>query len=522
MKLTTATYICAILLVTIFLATSSFSSTPEPRSDANFVRGIVFNDENGNEIRDDGEKGVSGVCVSNGLDVVETDCKGSYELTYDDDTIIFIIKPRDWKTPVDENNLPKFHYIHKPGGSPESKYPGVQPTGPLPDSVDFPLRYEEEPATFRAVIFGDTQARDLKEVDYMTRDVVEELIGVDAEFGVTLGDIAFNDLSIFDRHNETLGKIGIPWHNVQGNHDTNQDSPDDKQSDETFERIYGPPYYSYNYGDVHFVVLDDVLWNGNDYDGGFDDKQLEFVKNELAFVPDDKLVVLMMHIPLSGMAGRFDILPLIDKREHTLSLSAHWHRQVNYFLGPLSGWYGEGRHHHMVCGTVCGSWWSGAPDEYGIPHTTMPDGTPNGYLFIDFNGNEYSIEYKVARREASYQMNIYAPEEISSSDAGSTKVMANIFAGSERSFVEMKFGENGEWVEMKRFPMKDPSILRIKEAEQSDNPPPGRKLPDPNPSLHIWVTKLPPNPEPGPYVIHVRTTDVFGHEYTGSRIIRIN
>jgi len=521
MKLTTATYIFAIFLLTIFLATSSFSSAPEPRSDANSVRGVVFNDGNGNEIRDDGEKGVSGVCVSNGLDVVETDSKGRYELSYDDDTIIFIIKPRDWKTPVDENNLPRFHYIHKPGGSPKSKYPGVQPTGEMPESVDFPLRYEEEPTTYRAVIFGDTQSRDLKEVDYMARDVVEELIGVDAEFGVTMGDIVFNDLSIFDKHNETVGRIGIPWYNVQGNHDTNQDTPDDEYSDETFERIYGPPYYAYNYGDVHFVVLDNILWNGNGYDGGFDDDQLEFVKNELAFVPDDKLVVLMMHIPLSGMAGRFDILHLIDEREHTLSLSAHWHRQANFFFGPMSGWYGNDRHHHMVCGTVCGSWWSGAPDEYGIPHATMADGTPNGYLFITFDGNEYSIEYKVARREASYQMNIYAPDEISSADADETNVIANIFAGSERSHVEMKFGEDGEWVGMKHVPMIDPYIRQIKKAEQSDDPPPGRKLPNPEPSLHIWAQKLPPDPEPGTYVIYVRTTDIFGHEYEGKRIIKI-
>ena len=29
-----------------------------------------------------------------------------------------------------------------------------------------------------------------------------------------------------------------------------------------FERVYGPAYYSYDYGSVHFLVLDDVNWIG--------------------------------------------------------------------------------------------------------------------------------------------------------------------------------------------------------------------------------------------------------------------
>ena len=55
---------------------------------------------------------------------------------------------------------------------------------------DFPLRPQKEPEKFRAILFGDTQPSTQKEVDYMAHDVVEELIGTDASFGVTLGDVA--------------------------------------------------------------------------------------------------------------------------------------------------------------------------------------------------------------------------------------------------------------------------------------------------------------------------------------------
>ena len=77
-----------------------------------------------------------------------------------------------------------------------------------------------------AILFADTQPRNQWEIDYIAHDVVEELIGTDAAFGVTLGDIMFDDLSLYPSLNRTIGLIGIPWYNVVGNHDINQDTTD--------------------------------------------------------------------------------------------------------------------------------------------------------------------------------------------------------------------------------------------------------------------------------------------------------
>ena len=47
--------------------------------------------------------------------------------------------------------LPRFYYIHQPAGSPQSlnlRYRGIDPTGPLPDSVDFALKKADEPQKF--------------------------------------------------------------------------------------------------------------------------------------------------------------------------------------------------------------------------------------------------------------------------------------------------------------------------------------------------------------------------------------
>ena len=497
--------------------------------DGDYARGLVFHDSNGNGRRDGGERGLAGIRVSNGRQVVKTDRRGRYRLPVDDDTIVFVIKPRGWMTGLSEDNLPRFHYIHKPNGSPDFKYPGVAPTGPLPESINFPLRPHKEPSHFKALLFGDPQPTTQQEIDYLAHDVVEECVGTDALFGVTLGDLVGDDPSLFESLARTVGLIGVPWYNVPGNHDMNYDCPDDSCSTETFQRVFGPPYYSFDFGPVHFIVLDDVIWEGpgeknerGHYRPGLGEEQLEFVRNDLALVPKGQLVVLMMHIPIvEDNEDKAELFGILEKHPHTLSLSAHWHTQRHYFLTPADGWHGAQPHHHLVNVTACGSWWTGAPDEYGLPHTTMRDGAPNGYSIITFRGNEYSIEYKAARRPADDQMSIYAPEEVAAADAGDTEVLVNVFAGSERSRVAMRLGDAGRWVSMEHLMQEDPYYVLLKEAEAGEKPPSGKTLPKVRESPHIWRAKLPFNPPAGTHLIHVRTTDMFGQTYTGRRVIRV-
>jgi 3',5'-cyclic AMP phosphodiesterase CpdA len=417
----------AVMALSITINTCAAHAQPAPSpapETARFATGVVFHDRNRNRARDTGEEGLKDVRVSNQREIVKTDREGRYRLPMDDDTILFVIKPRNWMTPLGENRLPKFYYIHKPGGSPPSKYPGVAPTGPLPASVDFPLHPQKEPDKFRALFFGDTQPRNQQEIDYIAHDVVEELIGTDASFGVTLGDVTFNNLSLYESITRTVALIGIPWYNVLGNHDMNFEAADDRHSDETFERVFGPSYYSFDHGPVHFLVLDDVVWTGatgetkGRYRGGLGPKQMEFIRNDLALIPRDQLVVLMMHIPLTSVGDRQELYRLIEQRPFALSFSAHTHYQEHRFLTREDGWRGPEPHHHVVNVTVCGSWWRGAPDEKGIPHATMSDGGPNGYSMVTFDGRKYDIEFKPARRPADHQMNIHAPEEIAAAGWG--------------------------------------------------------------------------------------------------------
>lgn len=485
--------------------------------------GIVFHDMNRNGIRDADEPGIANVLVSNQREVVRTDRRGRYSLPVDDDTILFVIKPHGWQVLLNENNLPQHYYIHKPSGSPKLRYPGVPPTGDLPASVDFALVPSREPERFHALILGDTQVRDMQDLGYFAYDIVRELLGTGkAAFATILGDIVFDGLQMFEPLNRVMAQVGIPWYPVMGNHDMNYDASEDRLADETFERVYGTPYYAFEYGKVSFIVLDIVDRQGDRYKAGLGERQLAFIRNYLRHVPRSNLVVLLMHIPLAELpeAERRELFDVLAPFPHTLSFSAHTHIQFHQFLTHEQGWKGSRPHHHVNTVTACGSWWTGVPDPEGVPHTTMRDGAPNGYLIAEFNGNRYTLRYKAARRPESYQMNIYVPDSVAVSETGNTRVLVNVFFGSERSRVEMRVGKEGEWIPMNRVQEPDPAYAEMKKMEEQYTLP-GRKLPGLMNSPHLWAANLPPNLPRGTHVLHVRTTDMFGQTWNDRRILTV-
>lgn len=522
--------IAALLMVFMVLAIGTGRPATGQDDQPITARGVVFHDQNGNGQRDRGEPGLPGVRVSNGTDIVTTNDMGAYELPIDNDSIVFVIKPSGWQTQLSEDKLPRFYYIHKPAGSPESKYPGVAPTGPLPTSVDFALTPHQEPKEFKALLFGDPQPRDQQEVDWISHDVVEELVGSDASFGVTLGDIAFDNLETFDQLNRAVALIGIPWYNVIGNHDINYEAKHRRYANETYERVYGPSYYSFEYGPVHFIVLDDIEWIVNAdtgkgrYIGGLGPEQMEFIRNDLALLPAEQMVVLMMHIPLIDVHDRHELYRLIEQRPFCISISGHEHYHEHVWIKKADGWEGPKPHHHIINVTVCGSWWSGAADERGIPHTTMADGAPNGYSIISFDGTDYRLDFKGAGRPADYQMEISCPEAVAAAELANTFCHVNVFNGTERTRVEMQIAGSADWLPMEQVREADPKYQATfdREAELLKGSPDAfRKLPTPKKSSHLWKAPLPANIAPGLHQINVRATDHWGRVYAGQRVMRV-
>ena len=488
---------------------------PEPKDE---VRGTVFSDLNGNGLRDAREPGIENVPVSNGIEVTLTDREGRYSLPAYDEMIVFVTKPAGYDVPLNENNLPQFYYIHQPNGSPESiqSFLGIDPTGPLPRQVDFPLHKSEDGVSdmFESIMIGDTQVYSDDEIGFLRDTVVKETAGrTNAKFALSMGDNVGDVLSLYPRYLSVMSGIGLPLYLVPGNHDINADAEDPQHSFETFKRYAGPTYYSFNYGKVHFVVLNSVTYPSTiytsykTYHGEISAEQMEWLAADLSYVPEDHLVVLNMHIPIVSyqdrtaeqhhVANREDLYALLAGRP-VVSLGGHTHTLEHFVPGDYEeGWVQATPIPQIIIGAACGSWWSGDLDEMGVPMSYQRDGAPRGYSLFSFDGNQYEDTYKATGKAADRQMNLSfstpsfyewydamwdwtisdmtsRPEapplsindladqgSISSDELAETSLVVNVWNGSAQSEVFCTFDGNASVVAVPRKDIGDPYALRL-------------------------------------------------------------
>ncbi len=518
--------------------------------------GKVFVDTNQNGLLDREEQGLANVRVSNGDDVVTTDDLGFYEINVGDEAIIFITKPRDYATPVNLNMLPQFYYIHQPNGSPEGlRYAGIEPTGSLPKEINFPVLPRPEDDRFEAILFADTQPQTNRELDYIRDDVVAELIGTEAAFGMTMGDILFDDLSMFPRYNALIARIGIPWYNVPGNHEMNFNAVDDQYSLETFKRHFGPPYYAFEYADALFVVLDNIEYKGNGeadledvrgnggYESSISKNQLRWLENELSHVSEDTLVFVATHAPLGSENGAYNtknrerLFKLLGGREHLYSVAGHTHTTDHVYFGEEDGFPGPGAFHHHVLAAVSGSWWSGPFDERGIATSDQRDGTPSGYNILEVDGTDMTVRFKASGKPASFQMRImfdvahhqlradgirdYQMGELldgrmTSDEVAAASILVNLFDGGPRSEVSYKIND-GEFQPLKRVLREDPYIV-----EQFNRHLETRKSwVEARPSTHLFEADLDDSIDIGSHTVTVRAKDEFGRIHHGHAVLEI-
>ena len=527
-----------------------------PLSLAQTATGRVFIDENRNGLLDEGEVGLANVRVSNGASVVRTDATGRYRLAADEQTIIFITKPSNYAIPVNRHMLPQFYYIHQPNGSPAGmRYKGIEPTGPLPAEINFPLIERPEKKKFEALLFADTQPQTTRELDYIRDDVVAELVGSDAAFGMTMGDIMFDDLSMLPRYNAIISKIGIPWYNVPGNHEINFESPNDRYSLETFKKFYGPPYFAFEYADALFVVLDNIDYKGGGEadpadvrgNGGYEARisrsQLQWLAEELKHVEQERLVFIATHAPLGSENGSYatdnreKLFRLLAGRPNLYSVAGHTHTTDHVYFDKDDGFAGPGKFHHHVLATVSGAWWSGPFDERGIAVSDQRDGTPNGYHILEVDSTDVAVRFKGAGKPADYQMRIVfdvahhqlnvngirdfkAGElldgRISQDHLNAAAIIVNLFDGGPNSKVRYRI-EDGEYRPLKRVLRKDPYMLEQYARHRSSK----KTWVEATLSTHLFEADLDANLPPGVHAITVQAEDEFGRLHHGHTVLEI-
>ncbi len=414
------------------------------------IRGTVYHDRDRDSRSGRREPGVAGVPVSNGREVVKTDRNGDYELPAYEGMTVFVTKPNGWEVPLDGQNFPQFFYHHLPQGSPPLRFDGLPPTGPLPQAVNFPLVPSRRQAgrTINCAVVGDPQTYSNQEIGFLRDGIMTDLekrkdLG---ECGTLIvGDVAGDDLGLYPRIKEVLSLADVPVRAVPGNHDIDYDATEDEHSFDTYKREIGPEYYSYDVGRTHFVGLDNVKYpctseddaDGdhafcNDpadhpsYTGVIGEQQLTWLANDLAHVPEDKLIVIATHIPLvSYLDQEFikhqtdDVKRLYELLEGREALSVSGHTQVVENLTPgdsYAGWQelldlDTVPFRHLTVGAASGSWWTGDLSTAGsnsgiIPETLQREGGPPGYMNLALRDGSYQATYRATGQPVTEQMNL--------------------------------------------------------------------------------------------------------------------
>lgn len=397
------------------------------------IGGVVFSDLNADGVRQGNEPGIAGVLVSNGLDVTVTDEHGRYELPVRLDMDVAVIQPAGWRVPVDERQVPQFAFTWKAGGTPEPlRFGGLPDPGPLPDHIDFPLLPAPEGDQFRCAIIGDSQTYSNDEIGFFRASTVLDLLDeglVDGDCMIYVGDVMGDDLDLLDRLMRVGSAVGVPQWLVFGNHDLDFDASAQAHSADSWRRMAKPAYFAFEIGQATFIALNNVYYPcgqadtrlpGRDfclgenprYNGRVPEIQMQWLENVLAHIPQERLIVLLHHIPLVSFSDAHSVVHQTDNApeihrllagRQVLSLAGHTHTVENLEPGEwFAGWQehvgvGPLPFRHIIAGAASGAWWQGNFDIDGIPMGLQRLGGPRGVLMLDFDGVEYRERYRGSR-----------------------------------------------------------------------------------------------------------------------------
>ncbi|MFC3552213.1 calcineurin-like phosphoesterase C-terminal domain-containing protein [Lysobacter cavernae] len=501
------------------------------------VTGTVYQDSNGNARRDGSERGIAGIKVSNGRDIVRTDAQGRYALPSIEGSTLFVIKPPDYATATGDNGLPHFWYHLYRQDPPRLRYDGISARAIPATGFDFALqRAPRAQRDLELLVFGDPQPKSLADVGYYERDIVAPLLGQhSARLGVSLGDIVNDDLTLYPAMNRVTAQLGVPWLHVPGNHDLDFDAGRDEDSLLSFRNVYGPDTYAWEEAQASFIVLDDVVYRPGQkpsYIGGLRDDQIAFIEAYLATLPKDRRVVISVHIPLfEPLPGvetfrrgdRERLFALLKDHRRVLLLSAHTHNQRHYRHDAQTGWHGAQPLHEYNVGASCGAFWSGVKDAQGIPDTMMSDGTPNGYAWLTLkHDGDYALRYQVARAPAEQTIALHAPKVLRRGAYPAWGVYANVYMGEAGSRVEYRV-DGGEWKPMRRVAQPDPRLLAENLADDNAARLRGYdRSPEADPSTHLWRGALPTDLALGEHRIEVRAFDPWQGEQRAQTRYRLD
>ena len=267
----------------------------------------------------------------------------------------------------------------------------------------------ESKGKFKALIFPDSQSNDYR--DWANLVQAAGRANPDAAFFVNMGDLVDNGedhtqwRAWFDSLNGLIDRI--PVAPLLGNHET-YDLNWKVRMPTAYLNLFSLPangsqerknqYYSYDYGDVHFVVLNTQMAEMEQFQPGLLAAETEWFKNDISKTNKKWKVVLMHKDVLTyafknrtdRQAGISDIgqafMPLFDEYGVDVVLTAHLHtyrNRVNIYnferdtKGPLyilTGVAGNVRYPEL---------WA----DHSLDVTVAPQPETDNYMTLEVSGN---------------------------------------------------------------------------------------------------------------------------------------
>lgn len=480
------------------------------------ISGIVYEDVNGNEVFDKGDRPLRNVVVTNQLDATLTDNNGMFHLKLIDENFISVTKPEGYQFALDNFNKPKSFYYYQAKAVQESlKYPGTKVSGDLPKSLNFPMHKVNE-GSHRALLVGDPQMADDQRLSYFKDGILPFMTLEEADFRVVLGDIADDYLDVLSKELEFSSKTGQVGYYVFGNHDINYKAKDNRYATATFKATYGPEYYSFDYGNFHYVVLNTIQYDGwnfkkgkrGSYFGGIDAEQLTWLQNDMKYVSPEKTVVVCTHAPILERFTKREavesIFNILGKNNKVFAVAGHLHTVMAYDMEETSHKHIDG----LVAGATCGAWWTSPKDELDIPYATSTDGAPKGYFVMDVNGDDYDYKYKPVNYPGNFHMRIYQEED---------SLLVNWFVGKKGDQVKGYIKSLNMEIEFTNVTRKDPFIEATMANKKNDD----SWTPGVSETHHLWQAKIPQELKKGHYGLQIEAINYTGKKFKGFKIITI-
>jgi len=343
-------------------------------------------------------KGLSNVVVSDGYSVIVTDNMGNYELPYHPDAeFVFVTTPSGYEFKRENNIAGDFFKVSS-------------------STYNFDLtKLKKEDNHHRFIVWADPQIQDQNDAQQLINESVPDLLNHLKSFpkaipvhGISVGDLIWDKKELWTDYKKAVSLLGIPFYQALGNHDMDYDQGGDKESDRTFKSHFGPTYYSFNRGQAHYIILDDVryLGPGKKYDGYITDNQLDWLRKDLEHVDKNKVIFIGLHIPVyNSVKNRSELYNILEPFSQVHILAGHTHTNKNNIHKNV---------YEHVHGTLCGAWWTGP---------ICKDGTPRGYGVYDIKGTDVNWYYKSIGQKQQHQFRT----DIEKLNNGTVRLLTNVW-----------------------------------------------------------------------------------------------